>query len=214
VQRHADAGGTRCAAGAAVDLVVACDCVYPDPDGPSPDAEHFVAALAALCAPRPVGAACREAGRQPAAGVDGGAAAAAPGVEGRECAGAAPGTTDLEAGRQGAHARMHPGSQGEDSGSACKRTPQVQSAAEGSSSAGDDGALRCPPPAGACAGGPAAASGRAARALVTFEARSDAMREAFLGAARRRFAHVRRVPAGDVPLDYRAEHVELYDLSL
>ncbi len=196
-----------------MDLVVACDCVYPDPDGPSPDAEHFVAALAALCAPLPAGAACQEAGRQPAAGVDGGEAPSAPGAEGRGGAGAAPGTADLEAGREGAHAGVRPGSQGEDSGSTC-RTPEARSAAEVSGSAGGDGPTRCPPPHGACSGGLARASGRAARALVTFEARSDAMREAFLGAARRRFARVRRVPAGDLPLDYRAEHVELYDLSL
>ncbi|KAK9844006.1 hypothetical protein WJX81_001714 [Elliptochloris bilobata] len=46
----------RIAGGNPVDLVVACDCVYPDPDGPSPDAGHFVAALAALsftCRPDP-----------------------------------------------------------------------------------------------------------------------------------------------------------------
>lgn len=167
------------AAGPPVDLVVACDCVYPDPDGPSPDAGHFVAALAALCTPQ-------------------GPATAA--------------------------STQHGDAQSEYSASECGCNRQGQCSVSGAGAV--EGAL--PPIASAAAGDSrtgdasiasnssrdACEESASARALVTFEARSDEMRAAFLKAAEVWFRQVRRVPVQGIPPAYRVEHIELYELRL
>lgn len=52
------------------------------------------------------------------------------------------------------------------------------------------------------------------RALLSFEARSDALRDALLGAAAAAAARctVRRLESGELPEAYRAPHIELYEL--
>lgn len=200
-------------AGEPVDLVVACDCVYPDPDGPSPDAAHFVAALAALCAfPGAQGCcelralhgagACAE-GRPAAAALVAASAASAEVCTSPEAAGVSRDSCGCAA----------PASRESRESKAAAAVPTSREATGGSEAAAEP---LSDMPCSACSSR-AEANGHCAsaygRALVTFEARSDIMRAAFLQAAQARFGCVRRLSAEELPLLYRVEHIEVYELA-
>ncbi len=51
------------------------------------------------------------------------------------------------------------------------------------------------------------------RVLVAFELRTEQLREYFLAAVSRRFAHVELVPREHLPESYRVPHIELYQLQ-
>ena len=217
-------------AGELVDLVVACDCVYPDPDGPSPDAAHFVAALAALCAPSN---ARRRCGPDAASARHGAQHAEHPGgphgtgacAEPRSAA-ATPVTQHAQqcsssgatggCRKPGGHAEPMSGKEARDSGAAVA-VPNSRAAAGGTEAAAEPlsapAALRCSAGSVGAELDGGGANGCCGRALVTFEARSDNMRAAFLQAARTRFGCVRRLSAEELPMLYRVEHVEVYELA-
>lgn len=229
-------------AGMPVDLVVACDCVYPDPDGPSPDAAHFVAALAALCAPSGAQGRCEPKGSQwSCQGSKADTATARRGVQHAEqpsaprgagaCAEARPAAATLVA--QSAAPCTSTGATGDcrESGG-CAPPVSGEAASEPEIAAavpisregtgGSAGAAAEPLlgiAAMRCSAGSATAesnghgAGVSGRALVTFEARSDEMRVAFLQAARARFGSVRRLPAEELPSRYCVQHVEVYELA-
>eukprot|EP00877_Chromochloris_zofingiensis_P010190 jgi/Chrzof1/5424/Cz16g02150.t1 len=52
------------------------------------------------------------------------------------------------------------------------------------------------------------------RVLVTFEARSDELRSALLAAAHAKFSRIQRIPKSDLPVPYRTEHIEMYEMQL
>ncbi|KAK9815244.1 hypothetical protein WJX72_000525 [[Myrmecia] bisecta] len=52
------------------------------------------------------------------------------------------------------------------------------------------------------------------RCLVTFETRSDELRQGFLTAAQTKFSHVEQIPHSQVPEEYQVEYIELYELRL
>uniref|UniRef100_A0A383VXQ9 FAM86 N-terminal domain-containing protein n=1 Tax=Tetradesmus obliquus TaxID=3088 RepID=A0A383VXQ9_TETOB len=51
------------------------------------------------------------------------------------------------------------------------------------------------------------------RVLVSFELRSNAVKETFLAEAAKAFTQVRRVPVSSLPKCYRVEYIELYELK-
>lgn len=198
-------------AGNSVDLVVACDCVYPDPDGPSPDAAHFVAALAALCAPPGAQGCCKPGAAVVRRGVWHAEQPRAPRGTGA-CAEARPAAAAPVA--QSAELGTSPGAAGDCRTPGGCAPPVSRAGTEGSEAASEplsDGtALQCSASSLRADAHGAIASGRA---LVTFEARSDEMRGAFLQAAQTRFGCVRRLSTEELPLLYRVEHVEVYELA-
>ena len=52
------------------------------------------------------------------------------------------------------------------------------------------------------------------RCLVTFEDRGTVLRDSFLAAAHTKFAVVKQIPRTSLPLGYRLEHIDVWELSL
>ncbi len=52
------------------------------------------------------------------------------------------------------------------------------------------------------------------RVLITFEARSDQLRQALLSDAKAQFSRVEQVPLERLPEHFRVQHIEMYELGL